>query len=388
MQRFLNFIASLKLTLLTLVAAMVLVLAGTLAQFDSDIHEVQRHYFQSLFVWWPISRQTSLPIFPGGHLILGILIVNLIAAHIRRFRWAWNKIGIQLIHLGLILLLASCLITDFRAVESFVRLHPGESKNYSEDQRAVELSLAQEPDTGNGQSAIIPEERLKPGTRITLPNIPFDIVIQKFFRNARITPLTPSDQQSAAASTHGVGATVALTEMPPHQSTTLRDLESVVLEVIPHQSTATPGTLGTWLLCDHPGGTEHFVDGGNAWSMELRPRRYPLSCSLTLLQFIHERFTGTEIARQFASHINLLDPEHHENRDVTITMNHPLRYRGKTFYQSGFETDDSATILQVVENPVFFAPYLACAIIAAGLCLQFIVSFHTFSHRRKNPRLT
>ena len=55
------------------------------------------------------------------------------------------------------------------------------------------------------------------------------------------------------------------------------------------------------------------------------------------------------------------------NRDVLIYMNHPLRYRGETFYQAGFQQDDSASILQVVHNPSFIAPYVACVIVAAGL---------------------
>ena len=37
-----------------------------------------------------------------------------------------------------------------------------------------------------------------------------------------------------------------------------------------------------------------------------------------------------------------------------------LVYRGETFYQAGFKKDDSASILQVVHNPSFLAPYVAC----------------------------
>ena len=78
-------------------------------------------------------------------------------------------------------------------------------------------------------------------------------------------------------------------------------------------------------------------------------------------------YAGTEIPKNFSSKVTLIDPERSVNRDVLIYMNHPLRYRGETFYQAGFQKDDSATILQVVHNPSFIAPYVACVIVAAGL---------------------
>jgi hypothetical protein len=71
------------------------------------------------------------------------------------------------------------------------------------------------------------------------------------------------------------------------------------------------------------------------------------------------------------------------NRDVLIYMNHPLRYRGETFYQAGFQQDDSASILQVVHNPSFIAPYIACVIVAAGLLIQFGYHLVGFSRRRR-----
>src|SRR5947207_4008367 len=62
-----------------------------------SIHEAQQRYFQSMFVWWPPEgRGFKIPIFPGGHLIGAGLLINLIAAHAKRFRWAWRKLGIHL----------------------------------------------------------------------------------------------------------------------------------------------------------------------------------------------------------------------------------------------------------------------------------------------------
>jgi hypothetical protein len=92
---------------------------------------------------------------------------------------------------------------------------------------------------------------------------------------------------------------------------------------------------------------------------------------------------GTDIAKNYASHVKLIDPERSENRDVLIYMNHPLRYRGDTFYQAGFENGDTATILEVVHNPSFVAPYVACIVVALGLLIQFSYHLVGFSRRQR-----
>src|SRR6476620_9227715 len=141
-RRFVHLLTSLKLTIMCLAAAMVLIFAGTLAQVHLGIHEAQQRYFQSFFVWWPPdSRGLGIPVFPGGHLIGAVLLVNLIAAHARRFRWAWGKLGIHLTHAGLIILLAGGLFTDLFAVESHMRLGKGDAKNFSEEVRGTELAV-------------------------------------------------------------------------------------------------------------------------------------------------------------------------------------------------------------------------------------------------------
>src|ERR1700756_5506436 len=129
-----DLITSLKLTIVCLAAGMALIFAGTLAQVHLGIHEAQQRYFQSFFVWWPPEgRGFQIPIFPGGHLIGAVLLINLIAAHAKRFRWTWRKLGIHLTHAGLIIMLAGGRFSYFFSVSNYIRLANGETKNYSED---------------------------------------------------------------------------------------------------------------------------------------------------------------------------------------------------------------------------------------------------------------
>jgi len=113
MRKIVDLFTSLKLTIVCLAAGMVLIFAGTLAQVHLGIHEAQQRYFQNWLVWWPAEgRGFRMPIFPGGHLIGAVLLINLVAAHTKRFRWNWRKLGIHLTHIGLIIMLAGGHFTD------------------------------------------------------------------------------------------------------------------------------------------------------------------------------------------------------------------------------------------------------------------------------------
>lgn len=383
-QRFFDVISSLKLTVICLSLAIVLVFVGTMAQVDFGIHEVQHRYFQSLFVWWPSGSQGfRIPVLPGGHLIGGVLLVNLIAAHAQRFRWTWRALGIHLTHLGLIIILAGGLFTDLFSVESFMRLAPGETKNYSEDARAIELALIDESDKDLDQVTAISEARLKQGGTIESESLPFRIVVRRFYQNSRFQPLDKAGPNAAPAATEGAGSQLAVTEVPRATAENERNLQSVVIEILPLRGNTTPQSPVTWLASDQLGEPQTFSCVGKNWRLVMRPARYYKPYSLTLQKFTHERYAGTQIAKNFASHAVLNDPERNETRDVLIYMNHPLRYRGETFFQSGFEQGDTATILQDVYNPSFLAPYLACVIVAAGLLFQFGYHFVGFIRRRK-----
>ncbi len=105
--RFVSFFSSLRLTIVCLGLAAVLVFAGTLAQVRLGLYAVQSEFFRSFFVYWtPGGGHWKIPVFPGGWSIGLVLLVNLLAAHIQRFHFSRRKIGLLLVHAGLILLLA------------------------------------------------------------------------------------------------------------------------------------------------------------------------------------------------------------------------------------------------------------------------------------------
>jgi hypothetical protein len=386
LRKFVDLITSLKLTIVCLAAAMALIFAGTIAQVHLGIHEAQQRYFQSLFVWWPPeSRGFKIPIFPGGHLIGAVLLINLIAAHAKRFHWAWRKLGIHLTHAGLIIMLAGGLFTDLFAVESHMRLSGGDTRNYSEHPLLMELAVIDTTDPEFDQVTVIPEAVLRRSRTIEHGSLPFQIIVRNFFQNSRLHMLSEAGSAARPIADQGPGAQIAVEAAPRATGVDDRDIISVAVEIVPIEfaSGRTTPPLGTWLVSDALGAPQTFSCAGRTWQIALRPARYYKPYSVTLQKFTHERYAGTEIPKDFSSRVTLIDPERSVNRDVLIYMNHPLRYRGETFYQAGFEKNDQTTILQVVHNPTFIAPYIACIVVAAGLLVQFGYHLVGFSHRRR-----
>jgi ResB-like family protein len=379
LRKFIDLLTSLKLTIVCLAAGMILIFAGTLAQVHLGIWEAQQRYFQSMVVWWPAeTRGFQIPIFPGGHLIGAVLLVNLIAAHIKRFQWNSRKLGIHLTHAGLIIMLAGGLFTDLFAVESNMRLSNGDTKNFSEAPRKVELAVIDTSDPELDQVTAIPEALLRRGGTIEHKSLPFRIVVRNYFQNSRLKMASEAGGSLKPIANQGPGAQVVVEPVPRATGMNDRDLVSAAVEIItPERS------LGTWLVSDALGAPQTFSAGGRTWQLAMRPARYYKPYSVTLQKFTHEKYAGTEIPKNFASKVTLIDQERSVNRDVLIYMNHPLRYRGDTYYQAGFEPDDRTTILQVVRNPSFLAPYIACIIVAAGLLVQFGYHLVGFSRRRR-----
>jgi hypothetical protein len=381
-RRFVDLLTSLKLTIVCLAAAMALIFAGTIAQVHLGTHEAQQRYFQSMFVWWPAeARGFQIPIFPGGHLIGAVLLINLIAAHAKRFRWAWRKLGIQLTHAGLIIMLAGGLFTDLFAVESHMQLARGDTKNYSEDARSMELAVIDLSDGEFDQVTAIPDAALRQNRVIDHWSLPFRILVKNFYQNSRLKMLSDAGSDVRPIANQGPGATISVEPVPRATGIDERDVSSAAIEIVPKQS---GNSLGTWLVSDALGAPQTFSCDGRTWMIALRPARYYKPYSVTLQKFTHARYAGTDIPKDFSSKVTLIDPERSVNRDVLIYMNHPLRYRGETFYQAGFQPDDSATILQVVHNPSFVAPYVACVIVAAGLLVQFGYHLVGFARKRRS----
>lgn len=394
-------LSSLRLTLVLLVLSLLLVFLGTMAQEPLGLYLAQRRFFQSAFVdlasfvaaskkalqmvhiYLPPSTAADvlaapwIPVFPGGYLLGSVLLINLIAAHLARFRLTPKKAGILLAHAGLIILLIGQLFTDLLARESAMRLTEGQTKSYSESDRRTELAIVDVTAPERDRVVAIPDTALRTGEVIRHPDLPFSVKVVRFYPNSYITNRS-AVPDAPAISAQGPGSRFAAVELPLVTAMDIRDVPSAVVEFV-----GPNGTLASYLVTEYFGQPQTFSVGQKNFEINLRPRRQYLDFSLTLMDFRHDKYTGTEIPKNFSSQVRLKNPRTGEDREVLIYMNNPLRYKGLTFYQASFDrTDERVTILQVVRNPAWLTPYFACVLVGIGLLVQFLIHLTGFIRRQ------
>jgi hypothetical protein len=379
-EKIFRFFSSLKLTVVCLVCALILVFVGTLAQVHEGLYDAQARYFRSLLVYWyPGGGDFGIPVFPGGYLLGWVLLINLLAAHYTRFKFTWSKLGIFMTHFGLILLLLGQFATERLQTESMLELVEGNSKNYSEAGRTVELVFIDRSNPDADTVIAIPEAWLETGREISDPALPFTVKIDKFYPNSDIRTHAPMVSTNTVASSQGSGAKVEVSEAPLATAMNARNVPSAVISF---RGTGAPS--GSWLVSPMLNGPEVIPVGDRTYDAELRFTRYYTPYSIQLVDFKHDKYIGTETPKNFSSRVILNDPTTDETREVTIWMNHPLRYAGTTYFQAGFERGrDDLTRLQVVKNPTWLTPYISVVIIGLGLIIQFMMHLVRFASQRK-----
>ena len=376
-RQFRDFFVSLKLTVWLLGLSIILIFWATLAQVKIGIWGVQEKFFHTLFVLETIpGTAIPVPVFPGGYFLGGLLLLNLVAAHIYRFRLDWKKAGIQLTHLGIILLLVGELITSLRQVESNMRLEEGGTMHYSESYRNNELAILDTTNPEFNEVVAIPEAVLSDGGSLQHPKLPFQIRIRDYHPNAALQMRDQVPGAAPALATAGIGPRVAVAPLRLPYKQDERNAPAAHIEFV-----GPEGTLGTWLVSPLLSAPQKFDYAGRTWELTLRFKRYYHPFAITLLDFAHDKYPGTEIPKNFSSRIRLKTDDGRGDREVLIYMNNPLRHAGLTFYQASFEKGDTVSILQVVRNPGWVLPYVSCVMMGLGLLVQF--GIHLFGFVRK-----
>ena len=386
-REFVRFFLSLRLTVALLALSALLVFLATIDQVHLGIWAVQEKWFKSFIVLHEI-KGLPVPVFPGGYFIGGLLLLNLIGAHAKRFVFSWKKAGIQLVHLGLILLLLGELLTGLFQEEYQMRLDEGQTKNYSESWRFNELAIVDATAPAEDVVTVIPEKRLarasRGGDALQVPALPFRVVPRAYYPNAALAmkeQAPPMLKPVENTSTRGIGPKLLLAPLPPTYKQDQRNLPAALVELV-----GPEGSLGVFLVSTMITEPERFSYAGREWAMSLRFQRAYKPYSLTLLDFTHDRYAGTDIPKNFSSRVRLTTPDGVNDREVRIFMNNPLRHDGMTFYQAGFDNDDKTTVLQVVRNPSWIIPYLSCLLMAVGLFWQFGWHLTLFTARRGMAR--
>ncbi len=308
-----------------------------------------------------------------------------------------QRAGMVLLHGGILFLLVGEFITAQFAVEATMTLKEGETSNYLDRSQQLELAFTETSNPDRNIVTVLPQKMLKDGAIIRQEALPFDIQVNHYLLNSsQPRPLDgiPEAQRRDYPRYEGYGSRLYVGELREVSGTmNARNAPAVDVDLIDR---STGESLGRYILSlwfypnfvnqawDMP--TNFSVDGKNYTAYFRFQREYLRSpsgnpFSITLLNFKHEKYEGTQMPKDFSSHIRLVNPGDDVDRELRIWMNNPLRYARRTFYQSGYLPNDSGTVLQVVRNDVWMIPYLSCMIVFVGMIAQFIQSFKRYLRR-------
>ena len=327
---------------------MVLLVLGTVAQKDLGLYAAQAKYFSSWILWWG-----PFPM-PGAYVTLGVITVCLLAKFLLYSPWHKAQSGIILTHLGVLILMIGGIMTALSQEEGFLPLREGQTVNMVSSYHNRVLRVEKD-----GVIFLdIPYDTLMKDKALDLP---FTVKIENLCRNCRPVAATDTNGRKGLAESIELregeaekedeanlsGATLVFSGMDEGNGT------YVVMEEIPHKP--------------------EVLYAKSAYSFSLGRAQQELPFSVTLQKFSRDMHPGTDMPSGFSSAVIVRDGD--VAWPYTIRMNEPLRYKGYTFYQSSFtiRPDGEYSILSVVRNKGRIFPYLASAIIFAGLLVHIVI---------------
>lgn len=384
MKPIIKLFASLELTIGCLVLGMVLIFFGTVDQVHLGIHGAVDKYFHTVLVFQYIeSLDINVPYMPGGYLIGFALLINLIAAMIYRFRMTTKKIGVWMIHVGFILLLLGEFISSIYQEEASMTINEGDTSDFTESFRYAELAVIDTTSPDKDRVYAIPQQMLEREQQVEIDELPFYISIDEFMPNSSLRMRGNETPNSTRVVNQGIGVDRYAVSVPKTGKMNERNLPALIVTLFAkNQASNGPEILGTWLAREFMP-PQPFSYLGRDYSLTVRRKREVIDYNITLNDFSHDRYLGTNIPKNFSSQVTVADKRYGTQQDFLIYMNNPLRYDDLTFYQQGFMNDDKTTILQVVRNPGSAMPYISCTIMTLGLLVQFGTSLYHFSEKRK-----
>ncbi len=419
-QKFIDFLGSFELAFALLVLLGLVTFVGTMDQQNLSLYDVQKKYFESWIVTSPV------PMF-GGRLLLSVFFVNMIVGGIVRIRKGKSTLGILISHVGIVALLFGSFIEDqfktegqltlwaperfsdingngvFDPGERFLdsnnngRFDDGESGAQYRDPDTWEVAVTELMPTGAAREYVVPQEhfeKLEDGgsTRYQHGQLPFDVVLSGYARNARPRPVTAGEARDGI----GLGGFVLASRPAVRAGERARNWPGLVVTLQPKDGSRAQATL----LCKSASESQGIIPwpvrmGERRFQVDLRNRVWDLPFRVRLNRFVHEKHPGIQMAKEYSSYVTKFQGT--RATDLHITMNEPLRHEGYTLYQSGWgpppEIDPNPSRLystfSVVANPSDQVPLWSCLVIALGLLIHFmrkLVLHLKAESRRRTPK--
>lgn len=334
----------------------VLLVAGTLAQRWMGLWPAIDMFFGSFIIW-----VGPIPL-PGAYILLGILSFNLSLKFLLKTRWIWRKVGINLSHLGALILLIGGLLTAMTARESYMLIPEGQETPYTysytkrslvvyeDDKKILDLSFDSIKDWD-------------------FAPLPFTITLKQWCENCEILKRKETRGYDEAKSYQAMARFMAFKNKPldPQPENNLTGLEFTL---------AGSEQDGLYIAFDGMPKPIEITSADKTYTLMFGKEQRALPFTIALTDFVKDTYSGSAMARSYHSDVIIKDGD--LEWPARIEMNAPLRYRGYTIFQSSFEQgpDFEATILAVVENKGRVLPYIGTLIIGIGLLLHFFIRLY------------
>ena len=293
--------------------------------------------------------------------------------------------SIFIVHLSIVFLLLFELFTHLFASESRMTIFNKEKISFLDTHNKYELVLVDETPQDYNNVIKIPIELLE--GIVQHKDLPIDIEVVEYIKNSVFI-----NEHATPLVTKGAGLNFHIGKTNNASGVSLENSENVPSYKLRFIDKKTKKDLGVYLVSAwfYPNLNQRTLEPKQyietvkgKFRLILRNKRLYLKDKLNnpysfyLEKFRHEKYLGTNVPRDFSSLVWIQNKNLKIHERVNIWMNNPLRYEGKTFYQSGYLADDQGTILQVVKNPVWFIPYFCFMTIMISLLVHF------FSHLLK-----
>jgi hypothetical protein len=357
-----RFLGSYGLACILFLTLFVLTAAGTWAQRNQSLYDVQQTYFVS---WFFFSDYLPWIPLPGAASVLAVLFVNLIVGGFLRMRRSWSRVGIFIVHFGVAFLLLAGLVELVMSKKGMMTVREGETKREFESPYEWDVSVLEQLQGGRERVYTIPYEELPgPGktARYGADGLPFELELSGYLRNCR--------PRAAHAGTDSIDGIVMESRGPAEEAE--QNVPGITVKLIQPGGVEQKALL--WGLQAAPYATKV---AGRRFAVDIHRRSWPLPYSITLRKFTRELHPRTGIDSRFASDITRV--QDNVAQDVHISMNEPMREGGYTFYQSGWGPPDAPpsgpfySTFSVVQNPADLAPWIAVTIIGVGLAVHFLL---------------
>ncbi len=326
-----------------------------------------------------------------------------------------KRAGIVVIHFGVGLLMFNELWVYKTHVEAQVTLEEEQgggrpdrtSANSVQDIRELELAIIERlaGTDGNDATVAIPQSLLlrggmkddeTPYPLVHADELPFDVQVLAFYRNAETPLLEPSEENPLA--TAGQGRYVKLIKLPP--VTGVDKGENQPAAYVRFFNKATSEAISTHLVGVDQWSEAHWrptninsleevrIDG-RTYEVYLRYKRINKSYTVMLNDVHRDNYLGTGTPRDYSSDVHVKVPDTSGGAPFVtsahIWMNNPLRFRGDTFYQSNYHEaglfNAEMSTLSVVTNGGWMIPYVCCVIVGWGMLFQFLQTLLRFLTR-------